>query len=217
MHKIYENVSLGEDVKIGEYCVIGMPPSGSSDGELALRIGDNAIIRPLSVIYSGSEIGDNFQTGTHVYVREGNKIGDNVKIGSGAKIEHGHTIGNNVSIHTACILGEFSTIEDNAWIGPDTIFLNDLHPPCAHHRDGKPCVGAPIIRRNAKIGARCTILPGVEIGENSLIAAGSLVTKNVPQNCVVMGSPAKVVKKIEELKCIQGYFKRPYEWEDEQN
>jgi acetyltransferase-like isoleucine patch superfamily enzyme len=216
MNKIYDNVILGKDVEIGEFCVIGMPPSGSRPGELALSIGDNAIIRPLTVIYSGSEIGGNFQTGTHVYIREGNKIGDNVKVGSGSKIEHGHTIGNNVLIHTGCILGEFSIIEDNSWIGPNTIFLNDLHPPCAHHRKGRKCVGAPVIRKNAKIGARSTILPGVEIGQNSLIAAGSLVTKSVPQNSVVMGSPAKIVKKIEDLKCIQGYFKRPYEWEDGQ-
>lgn len=209
-YKIYPNVVLGKGSTIKDFCVIGEPPRGKNPGELKLVIGKNALIRPLTVIYAGSVIGDNFQTGTHVYIRENNKIGNNVIIGSGAKLEQGHKIGNNVTIHTACILGEYSVIEDNAWIGPNVIFYNDLHPPCPKYRE---CVGAPVIKKNAKIGARSSIFPGVSIGENSIVGANSLVTKNVPADSVVLGSPAKVVKKVDELKCFKGFFKKPYEWE----
>ena len=211
-HKIYPNVALGKGSIIKDFCVIGEPPEGKKVGELKLVIGKNALIRPLTVIYAGSVIGDNFKTGTHVYIRENNKIGNNVVIGSGAKIEQGHKIGNDVTIHSASILGEYSVIEDNVWIGPNVIFYNDLHPPCPKYRE---CVGAPVIKSNAKIGARSSIFPGVIVGKNSIVGANSVVTKDVLDDSVVMGSPAKVVKKVDELKCFKGFFKKPYEWEKE--
>lgn len=209
-YKLYSNVELGKDSIIKDFCVIGEPPKAKKPGELKLIIGKNALIRPLTVIYAGSVIGDNFQTGTHVHIRENNKIGNSVIIGSGAKIEQGHNIGNKVVIHTAAILGEYSVIEDGAWIGPNVIFYNDPHPPCPKYRE---CTGAPVIKKNAKLGARASIFPGVTIGENSVIGANSLVTKDVPSNSVVVGSPAKIVKKVDELKCFKSFFKKPYEWE----
>ena len=213
-NKIFSNVILGKNHKIGDFCVIGEPPKDKKAGELKLEIGDNAFIRPLTVIYAGSKIGKNLKTGTHAYIRENNVIGDNVTIGSGVKIECGHKIGNDVLIHTGSILGEGSTIEDSVWIGPNVIFYNDIHPPCQNFRKkGQICSRAPIIKKNAKIGARSTIFYGVTIGENSLIGANSLVTKDVPPNSVAMGRPAKFIKDIKDLKCRAGFFKRPYEWE----
>lgn len=213
-YKIFPSVKLGKNVEIGDYSVIGQPPRGKTPGELELIIGDFSLIGPLNVIYSGSKFGKYLKTGSHVYIREDNIIGDNVSIGSGAKLENGHRIGNNVSIHTAAILGEYSIIEDDVWIAPSVIFLNDLHPPCARYRKkDQNCVGAPHVKQGAKIGARSIIMPGVTIGRNSLVAAGSLVLKSIPDDVVVMGNPAKIVKKVNELKCIQGYFERPYSWE----
>lgn len=208
-YKIYPNVTLGKGSIIKDFCVIGEPPEDKKIGKLKLVIGKNALIRSLTVIYAGSIIGGNFKTGTHVYIREDNIIGNNVVIGSGAKLEQGHKIGNNVTIHTACILGEYSIIEDNAWIGPNVIFYNDPHPPCPRYKE---CSGAPIIKKNAKVGARSSIFPGVTIGENAIVGANSLVTKDVPADSVVVGNPAKVVKKVKELNCFKGFFKKPYEW-----
>lgn len=215
---IFPNVYLGKDAVIRDFCVIGEPPKNKKDGELMLEIGNNALIRPFTVIYAGSKIGHKFTTGTHVYVRENNLIGDNVTIGSGAKLECGHKIGNNVLIHTAAILGEGSIIEDDVWIGPNVIFYNDIHPPCQNFRKpNQKCSRAPIIKKNAKIGARSTIFYGVTIGENSLIGANSIVMHDIPPNSVAVGRPAKVIKRIEELKCKSGFFKRPYEWKKSEN
>lgn len=213
-YKIYPNVKLGKGVEIGDYSVIGQPPRGKSYGELELIIDDFSLIGPLNVIYAGSKFDKYLKTGSHVYIREDNIIGNNGSIGSGTKLENGHRIGNNVSIHTAVILGEYSIIEDGVWIAPNVIFLNDLHPPCARYRKkNQKCVGAPYIKQGAKIGARSIIMPGVVIGKNSLVAAGSLVLKSIPDDVVVMGNPAKIIKKVNEIKCIQGYFEQPYAWE----
>jgi acetyltransferase-like isoleucine patch superfamily enzyme len=77
----------------------------------------------------------------------------------------------------------------------------------------KDCLGGATVRELARIGANCTILPGVTIGRNSLVGAGSVVVKDVPDNAVVAGNPAKVIKTVDQLQCAPGYFDRPYAWE----
>jgi acetyltransferase-like isoleucine patch superfamily enzyme len=99
----------------------------------------------------------------------------------------------------------------NVFIGPNVVFTDDPHPMgCPHYKE---CKGGPIVEDLARIGANCTILPGVRIGRNSLIGAGSVVVKDVPEDSVFAGSPARFIKKISELKCWKGYFERPYLWE----
>ena len=95
-YKIYPNVSLGKNVLIDDYCVIGRPPRGRKPGELKLKIGNNAVIRSFTTIYAGTIIGDNFQTGHGVLIREDNIIDNNVSIGTNSVLEYGNRIGNNV-------------------------------------------------------------------------------------------------------------------------
>jgi acetyltransferase-like isoleucine patch superfamily enzyme len=76
----------------------------------------------------------------------------------------------------------------------------------------KECKRGAIVEDFARIGANSTILPGVRIGRNSLVGAGSVVTKDVPANSIVIGNPAKVVKEIDDLKCFPGFFEKPYQW-----
>ncbi len=208
-YKTYRNVSLGDGSVIEDYCILGEPPRGKKPGELSLTIGKNALIRSHAVIYAGNRIGDNFQTGHGVKIRENNVIGNNVSIGTLASLEHSNIIGNNVRIHTKVTIGEFVRIDDNVFIGPQVIFLNDPHPSCPRYKE---CIGGPIIKKNVKIGANVTIMPGVVIGENAVIGAASVVTKDVPPNIVALGNPAKIIRKVNELKCFKGFFERPYEW-----
>jgi len=170
-----------------------------------LIIGDNAIIRSHSVIYAGSKIGDNFQTGHGVMVRELNEIGDDVSIGTNSVVEHHVKIGNNVRIHSGAFVPEYSVLEDGAWIGPNVVLTNARFPLGKDIKDKLECV---VVKRNAKIGANATILPGVTIGENSLVGAGSVVTGDVPADSVAAGNPAKVIKKINELEYKDGV--KPY-------
>jgi len=140
-------------------------------------------------------------------VRENNRIGNNVSIGTGTIIEHDVEIADNVRIHSQAFIPEFSSLGDGCWIGPSVTFTNVLHPLCAK---AKECWKGPVLKRGAKIGANSTLLPNIVIGERALVGAGSVVTKDVPDEKVALGNPAKVVKDISELKCPFELIDKPY-------
>ncbi len=192
--KKFPNVKIQEPASIEDFVILGKLPKDSSSLETAIDI--NAIIRSHTVIYAGNSIGKNFQTGHHVLIRESNQIGDNVSIGSSSVIEHHVKIGNNVRIHSQAFIPEYSILEDDCWIGPNVVLTNAKYP-CSP--DVKANLLGPRIKKGAKICANVTILPGVIIGENALIAAGAVVTKDVPDNAVVMGVSGQVIKDIGEL------------------
>ena len=194
--KIYQNVVLGEGAIVEDFCIVGAPPRGSRDGELATTLGDAAVIRSHTVIYAGNVIGRNFQTGNKVNVRESNRIGDNVSIGTLSVVEHHVEIGHNVRIHTQAFIPEFSVLEDGCWIGPNVVLTNAKYPLSPGVKDQ---LAGPIIRRGAKIGANATILPGVIVGEHALVGAGAVVVRDVAPGSVVAGNPARVIRQISEL------------------
>ncbi|MGQ9552530.1 MAG: DapH/DapD/GlmU-related protein [Anaerolineae bacterium] len=204
---LYQNVLLGTDVVISEYVLVGVAPRGAEVGSLATTIGDGAVIRSHTVIYAGNVIGARLQTGHGAMIRESSRIGDDVSIGSHAVIEHHVEMGNGVRIHSGAFIPEYSILEDEAWVGPNAVFTNALHPCCPK---AKECLRGPRVRRGAKIGANCTLLPDIEIGEFALVGAGCVVTCDVPPHAVVTGNPARVLKSVEELNCPYGLIESPY-------
>jgi acetyltransferase-like isoleucine patch superfamily enzyme len=208
--QVYPNVEIGEGAVLEAPLVLGKPPRGKGPGELKLVIGRNVVIRPFTTIYAGSLLGDGVQTGQGVSIREDNEIGEGSSIGTNAVLEFGNRIGKGSRIHSGCFL-EMTIIEDQVFVGPCVVFTDDPHPMgCPRYKE---CLGGVTVRSLAKIGANCTLLPGVVVGRNSLIGAGSVVVKSVPDDVVAAGNPAKVIKKIDELKCFPGFFERPYDWE----
>ncbi len=202
-----KNVIVGKNIKLGKYVLLGVQPKKPTT---ELIIGENAIIRSHTVIYAGNKIGNNFQTGHSVLIRENNIIGNNVSVGSHTVIERENIIEDHVRIHSHCFIPEFVIIKKKAWLGPRVTILNVLHPPCPRWEE---CAKNVVIEENVKIGGNVTILPRIKIGKNSLIGAGSVVTKDIPKNSVAIGNPARVIKKINELECEPGFYKVPYEWE----
>lgn len=206
MKKTYKNVIIGKNTKIGDFVIIGHPLNINKPNPKTI-IGPNSLIRSHTVIYAGNIIGKNFQTGHFAFIRENNKIGNNVSIGTKTVIEHDVMIGNNVRIHSQAFIPEFSVLKDNCWIGPNVVFTNSAFPMS---KKSKENLKGPVIEKFAKIGANSTILPNVKIGENALIGAGSVVTKDIPKNKVAFGNPAEVVKDISELK-YKASKEKPYD------
>ena len=201
-----EKVALGEGCQIDEGVVIGYTSDRMIQFE-RLLIGKNARIRSGSVIYCGSEIGDNLQTGHNVLIREGNLIGDNFRIWNNSVVDYGCVIGNNVKIHCSVYIAQYTVIEDDVFMAPGVMVANDLHPGC---RYSAQCMKGPIIKKGAQIGVNVTLLPFITVGEGSLIGGGSVVTKDVPPRSVVYGNPARVVKNIDDVRCIMGLTDKPY-------
>jgi len=216
---IYDGVSIGDGSVIEDFVVLGKSPKGHEPGELSLNIGSNAAIRTGTVIYAGNDIGDYFNTGDNARIREDNVIGDHVSIGTNTVIECGCSIGDYVRIHSNCFICEYTTIENMAWIGPGVILTNVLHPPCPAFKQYAPikeakCCQGPVIKEGAVVGAGAIILPGVTIGRGALVGAGAVVVDDVPDQAVVAGVPARVLKQISELECVLGFYKKGeiYSW-----
>ena len=189
---IYPRVELGNNVIVGDFCIIGSPFKGY-DGEKTF-IGDNSIIRSHTVIYAGNEIGKNFQTGNKANIRELNIIGNNVSIGTLSVIEHHIEIEDDVRIHTQAFVPEYSILKKGCWLGPNVVITNAKYP-C--HPDVKSMLKGAIIGEYAKIGANSTLLPGVTVGSKSLIGAGSIITRNIRDNVIAYGNPAKEKRNID--------------------
>lgn len=172
--------------QIDKTAIVGYKTSRSIK-DRKLSIGKEAKIRSGTVIYEGSKIGDNLETGHNAVIREENVIGDNLSIWSNSVIDYGCKIGNNVKIHCNCYIAQSTIIEDDVFIAPGVMVANDRYPVTKNFE-------GPVIKRGAKIGINVTILPGVTIGENALIGGGAVVTKDIPANAVAYGNPAEVKK-----------------------
>lgn len=196
MNVTYPQVSLGIDTEIGEFTLIGVPPRGKQPGELETVIGPNSVIRSHTVIYAGNVIGAYFQTGHGVMIRELNEIGDHVSIGTHSIVEHHVRIGHRVRIHSNAFIPEYSILEDDTWVGPNVVFTNAIYPNSPSTKDS---LKGPHLKSGAKIGANVTLLPGIVVGCNALVGAGSVVVHDVPDNKVVVGNPARIVNDITEL------------------
>ena len=130
-------------------------------------------------------------------------IGENTKIGAFVEIQKNVLIGKNCKISSHSFICEGVTIEDGVFIGHGVMFINDLYPRAVNadgslqtEEDWK--VIKTIVKKRASIGSNATILGGITIGENALVGAGSVVTKDVPPNTIVAGNPAKIIKEITE-------------------
>jgi acetyltransferase-like isoleucine patch superfamily enzyme len=201
MNKIYKNVKIGKNSRIGDLVTIGEPPKDKNDGELETIIGINSVIRSNTIIYSGNLIGNNFQTGHNIVIRENNEIGNNFNIGTFGEIAFRVRIGNNVKFHSNCHVYEHTIIEDDVRFNPGVYILNTKYP---YRPNQKPIIDPVIIKKGAIISACSIIMPGVEIGKYALIGADSLVTKNVPDYAIVYGHPAIIKGDIRELKNKNG-------------
>lgn len=202
------NFFTGKNCRIDRTAKLGVQPERKKKLP-RLKIGDNARIRSNTVIYAGTKIGNNLQTGHNVVIREENVIGDDFSIWANSVIDYGCKIGRRVKVHANCYVAQYTVLEDDVFLAPGVIITNDPHPGCKY---SKKCMKGPVIKKGAQIGGNVTILPFVEIGEYSLVGAGSVVTKDVPPYSVAYGNPARVRGKVTDLRCPLKITDRPYKF-----
>jgi UDP-2-acetamido-3-amino-2,3-dideoxy-glucuronate N-acetyltransferase len=117
------------------------------------------------------------------------KIGKSCKIDAFVYVEEGVIIGNNCKIRPFVFIPTGITIEDDVFVGPNVTFTNDKHPKVK----GDWKLLKTTVKQGVSIGANSVVLPGITIGKNALVGAGSVVTKDVPENSIVVGNPAKII------------------------
>ena len=143
----------------------------------------------------------------------GCEIGDDTKIGTFVEIQKGAKLGRRVKVSSHTFICEGVTIEDHVFIGHGVIFTNDLYPRATTpsgelQTDADWKVVPTLVRRGASIGSGTTLLANVTVGENSIVGAGSVVTKDVPPNSIVVGNPAKVLRRMVDPVCAQHGLER---------
>jgi acetyltransferase-like isoleucine patch superfamily enzyme len=152
------------------------------------------------VIYAGARIGQNAIVGDQTQIRERAAVGTQSVVGRGSSIDFDAVVGQRVLIQTGVYLTGGSMVEDDVFIGPGVITTND-HAMGRHQR-GERLVGA-VLRRACRIGGGAVLVPGVEVGEEAYVAAGAVVTRDVPPRAVAMGVPARMVREVGEEDLIE--------------
>jgi len=161
-------------------------------------MGPESFIHPLADVQS-TKIGNGSRIWQFCVVLGDAVIGDNCNICSHCFIENDVLVGNEVTIKCGVQIWDGLRIEDNVFIGPNVTFTNDMYPQSQRNERAFKAIETTV-KKGAAIGANATILPGLTIGEGSMIGAGSVVTKDVPPFTVVAGNPARVIKQIPKDK-----------------
>ena len=193
---ILQGTMIGDDVAIGCGCVLGCQPIVNSkvlhavSKQSPLMIGSRSRIGNGAVVYAGSRLGEDVMVGDLASIREPTTIGSSTVVGRSATVECRTAVGSGVVIQTGAYITADMIIEDQAFIGPEVSTSNDkyMEPTPVPLR-------GPHIKQGARIGNNATLLPGIVIGRQAVIGAGSVVTRDIPDAVTAIGVPAQWSRK----------------------
>jgi acetyltransferase-like isoleucine patch superfamily enzyme len=203
---VHDGVVLGEGVEVQDNVVLGKPPAlaptSSAAGQPvdALVVEAGARICAGAIVFAGARVGEGAIVGDQAYVRERATIGERSVIGRGSAIDNDVRIDARVRIQTMVCVTAFSVIEDDVFVGPCAMTTND--DTMARHGPDYALRGATL-RRACRIGGGVVMVPGVEVGEEAFVAAGAVVTRDVPARGVVMGVPGRVVRQVGDEELLE--------------
>ncbi|HEX2191941.1 MAG TPA: DapH/DapD/GlmU-related protein [Acidimicrobiales bacterium] len=174
----------GSSIEAG--AVVGHPYEG---WRAPARLGRGCTVRTGTVIYADTVLGDHTSTGVNALIREHTHIGHRGLIGSATIIEGHVVVGDDVALQSGVFLPTQARLGDRVFVGPRAVLTNDRYP--LRRRQGYRADG-PVLEDDVSVGANATVLPGVRIGEGAMVAAGAVVTRDVPAWALAVGNPARV-------------------------
>jgi UDP-2-acetamido-3-amino-2,3-dideoxy-glucuronate N-acetyltransferase len=209
---IRDDTVIGNTVRIDDHASLGKHPMKAANSATTkeqelppLSIGDLSIVGTGVVLYRGASIDAKVLVADLATIRENVTVGRGTIVGRGVTVENFCTVGRYCKLESECYITAYSTLEDRVFIAPGVVTSNDNFVGRTQERF-KHFKGVTV-RKGARVGAGTVTLPGVTIGEDALVAAGSTVTKDVPPRMIVMGLPARPLRSVpvEQLLENQGW------------
>ncbi|MGA9875364.1 MAG: acyltransferase [Solirubrobacteraceae bacterium] len=202
---VHAGTVIGDGCVIEDHAVLGKHPrlarGSQAVGEVAgLVLGERVTVCAGAVLFAGASVAAEAIVGDQCYVRERASVGLRSLIGRGSVVDNDVVVGARVKVQTNVYLTAFTVIEDDVFVGPGVVTTND--DTMGRHSPGMKLRGATL-RRACRVGGGAVLTPGVEIGEEAFVAAGAVVTRDVPARAVVMGVPARVVREVGEQDLLE--------------
>ncbi len=202
---VHEGTVIGDGCSIEDHAVLGKRPRLASHSQAAgavaaLELGAGTSVGVGAVVFAGARVGEGVILGDQSFVRERSVIGEGSVIGRGSVVDNDVVLGARVRVQTNVYLTAFSLLEDDVFVGPGAITTND--DTMGRHGPDTPLRGVTL-RRACRVGGGVVMAPGVEVGEEAFLAAGAVVTRDVPARAVVMGVPARVVRQVGEEDLLE--------------
>jgi acetyltransferase-like isoleucine patch superfamily enzyme len=202
---VHDGTVIGDGCNIEDHAVLGKRPKLSPHSEAAgavtgLQLGEGTSVGVGAVVFAGARTGPRVILGDQSFVRERTVIGEGSVIGRGSVVDNDVTVGARVRVQTNVYLTAFTLVEDDVFVGPCAMTTND--DTMSRHGPETPMRGATL-RRACRVGGGVVLTPGVEIGAEAFLAAGAVVTRDVPPRGVAMGVPAKVVRQVGEEDLLE--------------
>ena len=203
---VHTGTRIGESARIQDGAVLGKPvalgprSTAPRDRPPPAEVGEGATICAGAVLVAGARIGARAVVGDQAHVRERSVVGEGSVVGRGSAVDNDVSIGAGVRVQTGCYLTAYTTVEDDVFVAPGVTTTNDH--AMARHPPEKELRGATL-RRACRVGGGAVLLPGIEIGEEAFVAAGSVVTRDVSARAVVMGVPAREIRTVPDEDLIE--------------
>jgi acetyltransferase-like isoleucine patch superfamily enzyme len=203
---VYPGTVVGEGCEVQDGAVLGKPPklarhsSAPRGGGEPLVIEAGAVVCCRAIVLAGAHVGAGAIIGDQAFVRERSRVGEGSVIGRGSAVDNDVVVGARVRVQTDVYLTAYSVVEDDVFVGPGALTTNDS--TMARHDASYELRGATL-RRACRVGGAAVITPGVEVGEEAFVAAGAVVTRDVPARGVVIGVPARLVREVPDEDLLE--------------
>lgn len=203
---IHAGTEVGDRCVVEDHVVLGKRPrlrpgssaAGAEPGALVLE--SEVTVCCGAVVYAGARICARAIIGDQTQIRERAVVGSRSVVGRGSTVDFGAQVGARVSIQTGVYVTAGTVVEDDVFLGPGVITTND-HTMSRHPRGER--LQGPVLRRGCRVGGGAVLVPGVEIGAEAFVAAGAVVTRDVGEREVVVGVPARVVRRVPDEDLLE--------------